>query len=137
MATATDQGLQAKTLSTSLTANDIHQSIRFYEGLGFTVTDKWEENGTLHGCMMKSGDLSIGLMQDDWKKGRDRQKGQGVRFHFWTTQDVDQVAAHAKAHGIALDSEPHDTDWGFRAFEVTDPTGFKITIMKQQEQKKA
>jgi uncharacterized glyoxalase superfamily protein PhnB len=27
-----------------------------------------------------------------------------------------------------LDAEPHDTPWGSRAFEVTDPSGFKLTI---------
>jgi hypothetical protein len=25
-------------------------------------------------------------------------------------------------------AEPHDTEWGSRAFEVAEPSGFKITI---------
>ena len=45
MATATETPLQAKTLSTSLTVNDVQQSIRFFEGLGFTVEERWEHEG--------------------------------------------------------------------------------------------
>jgi uncharacterized glyoxalase superfamily protein PhnB len=130
MATATDQALKATTLSTSLTVDDVKESIRFFEGLGFTVSDRWEDGGTLMGAMMKAGDVEVGLMQDDWKKGRDRKKGVGMRLQISTDQDVDQLAGRVRANGIALDSEPRDMEWGARAFEVTEPTGFKITIAK-------
>ena len=30
--------------------------------------------------------------------------------------------------GITLDSQPHDTGWGGRAFDVTEPSGFKVTV---------
>ena len=129
MTTATETPLQAKTLSTSLTVNDVQQSIRFFEGLGFTVKDRWEREGTLMGVMLRAGDVEIGLSQDDWKKGRDREKGVGMRLFVSTTQDVDALAKRAKAAGIALDSDPHDTEWGSRAFEVTEPSGFKVTII--------
>jgi uncharacterized glyoxalase superfamily protein PhnB len=128
MATTTETALQAKTLSPSLTVDDLQRSIRFFEGLGFGEDERWEENGALLGVMLRAGEVTIGLSQDDWKKGRGRQKGVGMRLFISTTQDVDQVAARARQAGIALDSEPHDTEWGTRAFEVTEPTGFRITI---------
>ena len=128
MATATESTLQAKTLSTSLTVNDLQQSITFFERLGFAVEDRWEEHGKLLGVMLRAGDVSIGLSQDDWKKGRDRQKGVGMRLFIGTKQNIDQLASRAKAAGVKLDAEPHDTEWKTRAFEVTEPTGFKITI---------
>jgi uncharacterized glyoxalase superfamily protein PhnB len=128
MATATESTLQAKTLSTSLTVNDVQQSIRFFEGLGFAVGDRWEQDGKLLGVMMKAGAVEIGLSQDDWKKGRDRQKGIGMRLFVGTTQNIDEIAARAKQAGIKIDMEPHDTEWGSRAFELTEPSGFKITI---------
>jgi uncharacterized glyoxalase superfamily protein PhnB len=128
MATATESALQAKTLSTGLTVNDVQQSIRFFEGLGFAVDERWEENGKLLGVTMKAGEAEINLMQDDWKKGRDRQKGVGMRLFVSTTQNVDEIAARAKKAGINIDADPHDTEWGSRAFEVTEPSGFKITI---------
>ncbi|HEU4694071.1 MAG TPA: VOC family protein, partial [Vicinamibacterales bacterium] len=83
--------------------------------------------GTLLGVMLRAGEARIGLSQDDWQKGRDRQKGIGTRLYVTTTQDIDQLAARVKKAGIRLDSEAHDTEWG-RAFDVTEPSGFKVTI---------
>ena len=131
MATTTDTALQVKELSPSFTVNDLQKSIRFFEGLGFTVDEKWEDGGTLLGVMLRAGQSRIGLNQDDWKKGRDREKGVGVRLMISTTQDIDQLAVRAKSSGIALDSEPQDTGWGSRAFEVTEPSGYKVTIYSE------
>jgi uncharacterized glyoxalase superfamily protein PhnB len=132
MATALDTRLQAKTVSPTLTVDNLDKSVAFFEGLGFGVEERWEENGTLLGVMLRAGDVQIGLSQDDWKKGRDRKKGVGIRIYVSTTQDIDQLAADAKKAGIALDREAHDTPWGSRAFEVTEPSGFSVTISSQQ-----
>jgi uncharacterized glyoxalase superfamily protein PhnB len=128
MATTLDTRLQAKTISPGLTVNDLQQSITFFEGLGFGVEERWEEKGVLLGVMLRAGEARINISQDDWKKGRNRQKGEGMRIYVGTKQNVDQLAADARKAGIALDREPHDTDWGSRAFEVTEPSGFKLTI---------
>jgi uncharacterized glyoxalase superfamily protein PhnB len=131
MATALDTRLQAQTVSPSLTVNDLEQSVTFFERLGFGVEERWEEEGKLLGVMLRAGQAQIGLSQDDWKKGRDRQKGVGMRISLSTEQDIDQLAAAAKKAGISLDVEPHDTEWGSRAFEVTEPSGFKLTIYSE------
>ena len=128
MATIFETHLQAKTVSPTLTVDDLQKSMTFFERLGFGVEEKWEENGVLLGVMLRAGEARIGLSQDDWKKGRDRRKGVGMRIFIGTTQDIDRLAARAKEGGIALDVEPHDTEWGTRAFEVTEPSGFKLTI---------
>ena len=131
MATALDTRLQVKTVSPTLTVDDLQKSVAFFEGLGFGVEERWEEKGTLLGVMLRAGQAQIGLSQDDWKKGRDRRKGEGMRLTLNTGQNIDQLAADAKKAGIALDTEPHDTDWGSRAFEVTEPSGFKLTIYSE------
>lgn len=131
MATTFDTRLQAKTVSPALTVNDLQESIRFFEALGFGVDERWEDNGVLLGVMMKAGNAYIGLSQDDWKKGRDRRKGVGMRIFIGTAQNVDDLAAEAKAAGVTLDEEPHDTEWGSRAFVVTEPSGFKLTISSE------
>ena len=131
MPTPLDTALTAKSITPSLTVDDLQQSIRFYEGLGFGVEEPWEENGVLLGVMLKAGEARIGLSQDDWKKGRNRQKGVGTRIHIGTTQDIDRLADHAKNAGLTLDAEPHDTPWGSRAFDVTDPSGFKVTVSSE------
>jgi uncharacterized glyoxalase superfamily protein PhnB len=128
MATGLETALQAKGIAPSITVDDVQKSITFFEGLGFGVEERWEDNGVLEGVMLRAGDARIGLSQDDWKKGRDRKKGVGIRLFIDTTQDIDAIAKRAKAAGIKLDSEPHDTEWGTRAFELTEPSGFLVTI---------
>jgi uncharacterized glyoxalase superfamily protein PhnB len=127
----TQEALQVSTIAPSLTVDDLQKSITFYEALGFAIDEKWEENGTLLGVMMRAGKSQIGLSQDDWKKGRDRKKGVGMRLSMSTAQNVDGIAARAKGAGIQLHSEPHDTEWKSRAFEVTDPSGFLLTIYSE------
>ena len=128
MSTAMDSALQAKTITPNLTVDDLKASIGFFESLGFAVEERWEDNGKLNGVMLRAGDAHIGLSQDDWKKGRDRQKGVGSRIFIETKQDIDKLAARARQGGVRLNAEPHDTEWGTRAFEVTEPSGFLLTI---------
>jgi uncharacterized glyoxalase superfamily protein PhnB len=54
-----------------------------------------------------------------------------VRIFIETAQDVDALAARARAAGITLAADPHDTPWGTRVFEVTEPSGFLLTISSQ------
>lgn len=124
----TQETLQVSSVVPNFTVDDLNKSVVFYEGLGFGVDDRWEEHGQLLGVMLRAGKNQIGLSQDDWKKGRDRKKGVGMRIFIGTSQNVDEIASRAKAAGIKLDSEPHDTEWKTRAFEVTDPSGFLLTI---------
>ena len=127
----TQEALLIGTVMPNLTVDDLQKSVKFYEGLGFAVDERWEENGTLLGVTMRAGNFQIGLSQDDWKKGRDRKKGIGIRLMISTTQSLDEIATRAKNAGITLKSEPHDTEWKSRAFEVADPTGFLLTFYSE------
>lgn len=124
----TDSALTIKAVVPSLTVDDIKKSIAFYEGLGFVVGERWEENGVLFSAMMRAGGQHLGINQDDWKKGRGRQKGIGCRLHIETSDNIDATADRARAAGLTLDVEPFDTPWKTRQFELTDPDGFKLTI---------
>ena len=128
MAVTEHKTLQGTTVMPSLTVNNLQQSLDFFEGLGFEVEDRWENDGVLLGAMLRAGEARLGLSQDDGKKGRDRLKGVGVRIYIEANDNIDEVAARAKAAGITLTGEPHDTEWGTRAFEVTEPSGFLLTI---------
>lgn len=127
----TQEALQVSAFIPILTVDDLEKSIAFYEAFGFGIGERWEENGTLFGVMLSAGKSQLALNQDDWKKGRDRTKGIGVRVFMSTNQDVDEIAARAKRAGITLKSEPHDTEYKSRAFEVIDPTGFLLTISSE------
>ena len=124
----TQEAVQISAIVPTFTVDDLQKSITFYEALGFVIDERWEENGTLLGVMLRAGKSQIGLNQDDWKKGRDRKKGIGVRLSLSTPKNVDEIARRAKTAGITLKSEPQDTEWKSRAFEVVDPSGFLLTI---------
>ena len=126
------QSLRLRRITPGLTVNDLERSITFYtEGLGFIISERWDEDGRLGGVGLKAGAAELVLTRDDFKKGRDRVKGIGLRLWFYTTQDVDGLAARAKASGIVLDQEPSDMPWGARVFMLTDPDGFKISFSKE------
>ena len=127
----TQEALQITAIVPSITVDDLQRSITFYEALGFAIDERWEEGGKLLGVMLRAGKTQIGLSQDDWQKGRDRKKGIGVRLTMSTTQKIDEIAARAKAAGIQLKSEPHNTEWKTRAFEISDPSGFLLTIFSE------
>ena len=128
MPTTQNKTLTGTSVTPSLTVDNLQQSVDFFGGLGFEVEERWEENGVLLGVMLKGGNVRLGLSQDDGKKGRDRVKGVGMRLYIETTDDIDEVAARAKAAGVSLTTDAHDTDWGSRAFEVKEPSGFLLTI---------
>jgi uncharacterized glyoxalase superfamily protein PhnB len=126
-----DNNLRLTSASPSFTVNDIEKSMAWYRDvLGFTVGERWEDGGKLLGAEMNAGDVSFMIGQDDWKKGRDRIKGIGVRMYCDTDQDIDTLAARIKASGGALEG-PRDTQWGTRELGVDDPDGYKITIAKE------
>ena len=129
---ASGKSLAFSSVSPSFTVGDVHKSLAWYRDvIGFGVGERWENNGELMGVELKAGGAFFMIGQDDWKKGRDRKKGEGLRMYCTTKQDIDALAAGIKARGGKLDSEPQDTTWGTRDFSVTDPDGFKITIAKQ------
>jgi len=112
----------------SLTVDDVQKSLAWYcDVLGFTIKEKWEHGGQLRGGELELGDVTLYIGQDDWQKGRDRKKGEGLRLYWYTNQDIDTLAGAIKARGGTLESEPKD-EWGTRSFNLVDPTGYKITI---------
>jgi uncharacterized glyoxalase superfamily protein PhnB len=123
------KGLKMASASPSFTVSDLEKSLAWYRDLlGFVVEERWEREGRLVGVQLRAGGVRFMLGQDDWKKGRDRKKGEGFRIYCMTTQDVDALATKIRAGGGRLDEEPHDQPWGTRDLSLTDPDGFKITI---------
>ncbi len=121
--------MKLQSAAPGFTVNDIEKSLAFYRDvLGFTVKERWEENGKLMGVEVMAGSVLFMLGQDDWKKGRDRVKGEGVRIFCTTEENIDQLAERIKAAGGALTQEPRDQSWGMRDIALEDPDGYKITI---------
>jgi uncharacterized glyoxalase superfamily protein PhnB len=116
----------------SLTVNDARTSVDWYcNVLGFTTKQTWERDGVFRGGELQAGPITIYIGQDDWAKGRDRVKGEGLRLWWYTRQNVDKLAAAIKSRGGVLESEPKD-EYGQRMFTLVDPTGYKITISSER-----
>jgi len=135
-ATAKSGALKMGDVSPGITANDLEKSLAWYRDVvGFAVEERWERDGKLAGVQLRAGKVTFMLGQDDWKKGRDRKKGEGFRLYCMTTQDIDALAAKIVARGGTLDQGPKDQPWGMRDFALTDPDGFKITIAKETKKR--
>lgn len=126
------ESLRLRSLTPSLTVGDLEASLRHYvDGLGFSVEERWEEEGKLLGVMLLAGDCRVGLSQDDWKQGRERKKGIGFRVWAETAQDLAAIAARLRGRGIEHEG-PKEEPWGSRSLTVADPDGFKLTLTKPQ-----
>ncbi|MEA2164887.1 MAG: hypothetical protein QOK37_3014 [Thermoanaerobaculia bacterium] len=138
--TKNDASLRLTSAGPSFTVNDIEKSLAWYRDvLGFKVGERWEMDGVLRGVELTAGNVLFMIAQDDWKKGRDRVKGEGVRLYCESAQDVDKIAARIKAADGKIAQEPKDQPWGYRDLAVDDPDGFKITIgtaLKKKKKKK-
>jgi catechol 2,3-dioxygenase-like lactoylglutathione lyase family enzyme len=127
------ESLRLRSITPSFTVNDLQRSLAFYrDGLGFFISEQWEEGGQLLGLMLKAGACHLNLSQDDFSKGRDRPKGVGFRIWCDTFQDVDAVAERLKAVGGVIIEGPGER-WDSYSFTAEDPDGFKITIGKAKD----
>ena len=123
------RGFSLQSVAPGFTANDAAASIAWYcDVLGFTRGERWEYEGEFRGGEVKSGDVTINIGQDDWKLGRFRVKGAGMRIYITTGRGIDAYAKEIQSRGGMLTQEPKD-EWGMRTFSIDDPDGFKLTFM--------
>ena len=127
------ESLRVRSITAGFTVNDLERSLIFYtEVLGFIVKQRMtSDDGKLQGVMLQAGACELGLSQDDWSKGRERKKGEGVRVGFETVQDVDALAERIKSAGVRLTHEPKDGTGGARALALDDPDGYHLTIYRE------
>jgi uncharacterized glyoxalase superfamily protein PhnB len=124
--------LRLRSATPGFTVSDLQRSLEFYRDvLGFHAGEPWMDNGKMMGIELKAGAVSFYLGQDDFKKGRDRVKGTGIRIYCATTDDVDALATRIRSRGGVLDHDPQTQPWGSRDFGITDPDGYKLTIANQ------
>lgn len=122
--------LRLRSVMPALTVDDLQVSLAWYRDiLGFHVSQEMkDEVDTLVGASLKAGVVEILLIQDDFARGRDRLKGEGLRLYCTTVMDLDTLAHEIAERGGVLDQPPTDQPWGARDLAVTDPDGFRISI---------
>jgi lactoylglutathione lyase len=127
--TVTAEPLRAVALYPSLTVRDLQTSVAWYRDvIGFEVEREIVRDGVLRAVALHAGDVRLLLNHDDGAKGHNRPKGTGMSMNVATRQSVDAVAAHIKARGGSLLTEPADMPWGQRVFRVVDPDGFTFAV---------
>ncbi len=125
-------GFEAVAVGPSLTVASLDASMAWYRDvLGFAVERTYEREGKLMAVALRAGSVEMLLTQDNGAKGSDRVKGEGFSLMFTSLQDIDALAAGAKARGATLDAEPADA-FGMRVFRVRDPDGFRLAIASKR-----
>ncbi|HEY6412464.1 MAG TPA: VOC family protein [Edaphobacter sp.] len=104
--------------------SNLEASLRFYiDGLGFTMTNKWIDDGKLRWCWLQLGGAA--LMLQEYRPGRipEGKRGEGVSTCF-QCKDALAIYHDALAHGL----EPREPFVGNALWVTpfTDPDGYKI-----------
>ena len=125
--------LRLRSFEPTFTVNDIERSLRFYtDVLGFIVIEEMTDGAALQGALLQAGTCTLGLSQDDWAKGRDRKKGEGMRIWCKTGQDINALAKRITAAGGQLSDEPKNQPQAARTLSIKDPDGFVLSIYREQ-----
>jgi lactoylglutathione lyase len=111
-----------------LWVTDIEQSVRYYrDGLGFTMTKQWIDNGKLRWCWLEKGGAAL-MLQEFWREGPhtgrpEGRLGQGVSLAFQCL-DALTIYREINARGIGA-SEPFvgNALW---TFSLSDPDGYRL-----------
>lgn len=99
---------------------NIEASLRFYvDGLGFTMTKRWIEEGKLRWCWLELGDAAI-MLQESRTEGK---VGEGVTICF-ICEDALAIYHAAIAKGIAA-SRPFVGN-GMWVTSLADPDDYRL-----------
>ena len=107
---------------------DIQESIRFYvDGLGFTLTKQWVDDGRLRWCWLELGSAAV-MLQETSKDGHHRNVpdgtvGLGVAINF-ICRDALAIYRELRARGVEA-TRPFvgNAMW---VTEVADPDGYRL-----------
>ena len=70
---ATPETLRARSLSAALTADDLEASLAWYcDVVGFTLSERYEEDGELRAAAVRAGDVEIVISEVDGALGTGR-----------------------------------------------------------------
>ena len=109
---------------------ELEPSLRFYTALGFEIESRDETPA----AMLKAADVRLWVFQTNAGRGPARAPeltGNPAGFDhvsLWVG-DVDAAAERARAAGLALESEPADQEWGYRATSLLDPDGNRVFLL--------
>ena len=111
-----------------LAVADMPASLAFYvDGLGFSMENKWIDDGVLRWCWLRLGGAGV-MLQQFRTSGHDARrfaanKGEGVALCFFC---ADAVAFYRAARGRGIDASEPQVGNGLWVSEVKDPDGYRL-----------
>ena len=105
---------------------DMQQSLKFYmEGLGFTMKNKWIDEGKLRWCWLELGDAALMLQEFRKEWVPESKLGVGVSICFMC-EDAIAIYREVTARGV----EAKRPFVGNRLWvtDIVDPDGYKLSF---------
>jgi len=108
--------------------HDLERSVRFYvDGLGFTMTKTWVDEGTLRWCWLELGNAAV-MLQEFWREGQHRNLpdgavGVGVSINFICK---DAVAIYRDLRSRSISAQRPFVGNRMWVTQVTDPDGYRL-----------
>ena len=103
--------------------SNIEASLRFYDGLGYTKTKEWIDNGKLRWCWLELDGAAHMLQEYPEGKAPSAKRGEGVSICF---QCNDALAIYHQAIARGLHPERPFVGNGMWVVILTDPDGYKL-----------
>ena len=105
-----------------LWVQNIEKSIRFFEEIGFNISERWQPQNKIQWCRVEFHDAALMLQQiDDSEAKQQIGEDYGIQLYF-ITDDVDAVYHQIRARGIDV-SPPKVEFYGMKQVFVLDPDG--------------
>jgi lactoylglutathione lyase len=109
------------------TVADMRASLKFYvDGLGFTMTQKWESDGKVRWCALALGRAALMLQERSASRTPPGQVGTDVISYF-ICQDALAIYRDVTGRGVQAPQEPVVAN-GMWLFLLNDPDGYRIAF---------
>ena len=108
--------------------SNMEESLRFYlDGLGFTMTNKWIDEGKLRWCWLQLGNAAL-MLQEFRKEGHDSwvpkgKVGEGISINF-TCKDALIIYREVTSRGV--EAKKPFVGNGMWVTSMSDPDGYKL-----------
>lgn len=104
--------------------SSMEASLRFYvDGLGFTMKNRWIDEGKLRWCLLEIGDAALMLQEYRRERAPSGKLGEGVTICF-ICQDALAIYREVTARGITA-ARPFVGN-GMWVTSVSDPDGYRL-----------
>jgi lactoylglutathione lyase len=107
--------------------SNIEVSVPYYEALGFKMTKKWIDEGTLRWCWLEHGDAAL-MLQEFRKEGKNSwvpqgKVGDGVTVCFVCE---DALALHRAFRSRGIEASRPFVGNGMWVTSLSDPDGYRL-----------